>query len=66
LTVGFIQVLGEARPSSKPISPYNFKAVALGGMVSLAMGVVIAFAWEFVGSATASKEVQVVQGAAEA
>jgi uncharacterized protein involved in exopolysaccharide biosynthesis len=56
LTVGFIQVLGEASPPSRPVSPYNFKILALGGMVSLALGVVIAFVWEFIASATMSKE----------
>lgn len=63
LAVGFIQVLGEASPSSRAVSPYDIRILALGGMVSLALGVVIAFVWESITLTKASEEKQVDQEA---
>ena len=56
LAVGFIQVLGEATPPLRPISPYNFKILALGGIVSLGLAVVIAFLWDVIAPVTPSEE----------
>jgi uncharacterized protein involved in exopolysaccharide biosynthesis len=70
LGVGFIQVLGEARLPSGPNSPYNYKVLAFGLVVSLALGVALAFIWAFLASAkTAEEELEepesVVQGIAK-
>jgi uncharacterized protein involved in exopolysaccharide biosynthesis len=69
MAVGYIQVLGEARPPAGPVSPYNYKLLAMGVIVSLAVGVVLAFVWAFVESAAGSEKKQrgdqPVQGAAE-
>jgi len=48
LNVSFIQVIGEARVPSKPKPPIRWSTVALGGVVSLITGIMIAFVWEYV------------------
>lgn len=48
LALGYIQTLGEAHPPSKPVSTYDYKLIAMGAIVSLAVGVVLSFVWEFI------------------
>ena len=47
LSGGFVSVLGPARPSKQPISAFNSKVVLLGAIVSLAVGVLLSVAWEY-------------------
>jgi diguanylate cyclase (GGDEF)-like protein len=59
LGVGFIQVLSPAQPPSRPVAPLKLQIVVLGGVVSLALGVVIALVWESITSQEpAAKAVQ--------
>jgi len=48
LHVGFIQALGEARKPRQPVSPLNPTIIALGGVVSLIIGIMLAFVLEYV------------------
>ena len=69
MAVGYIQVLGEAHPPAGPVSRYNYKLLAMGLIVSLAVGVVMAFVWAFIESAPETEKKRgdgPVQGAAEA
>ena len=47
LHLSFVQVLGPARPPSHPLPPINFKILALGAVISLILGVGLAFLWEY-------------------
>ena len=44
--VGFISVLGPARKPSQPV-PFSPKMALLGAAVSLVVGVLLAFGWEY-------------------
>jgi uncharacterized protein involved in exopolysaccharide biosynthesis len=54
LQVGFIQALDEARKPSRPISPLRPAIIALGGVVSLTIGIMLAFILEYVEAFQAS------------
>lgn len=54
LHVGFIQALGEAPVPQRPVSPLNLAIIALGGVVSLIIGVMLAFVLEYVKTYQAS------------
>jgi succinoglycan biosynthesis transport protein ExoP len=47
LNVGFVSVLEPARPSSHPIPAFKPKIVLLGAVVSIAVGVFLAWGWEY-------------------
>jgi len=47
LNVGFIQIIEPANPPREPVSPLNIKILALGGISSLIVSIVIAFALEY-------------------
>ncbi|MBW2037939.1 MAG: hypothetical protein JRI41_10805, partial [Deltaproteobacteria bacterium] len=48
LNVGFIQALGEAQEPTLPVSPLNPTIIALGSVVSLTLGIMLAFVLEYV------------------
>ncbi len=50
LGTGFIQVAEQAYPPNEPVSPFDIKIFALGGMLSLIVSIVLAFGLEYTAS----------------
>jgi uncharacterized protein involved in exopolysaccharide biosynthesis len=48
LSVGFIQIVSPAQLPTKAISSFDPKIIVLSGVVSLIIGVILAFVWEYV------------------
>ncbi|HID07601.1 MAG TPA: hypothetical protein EYP10_10715 [Armatimonadetes bacterium] len=46
--VNFIQVVEPADPPRRPISTFSKSILALGGVLSLVLGVAVAFIWEYI------------------
>ena len=59
LNLGFIQVLSPAQPPSRAVSALSLKVVALGGVATLVLGVVLVFIWE--AAVSRERAVQAVQ-----
>lgn len=58
LRAGFIQVVEPAYPPPEPVSSFDVKIFALGGVVSVVVSVVVAFVLEYVESQRRSQSVQ--------
>jgi uncharacterized protein involved in exopolysaccharide biosynthesis len=63
LNVGSVQIISPAQLPSKPIPPFGRSIILLSGVVSLAVGVMVAFVWEYVETQLHNEE-QSVQGRA--
>jgi uncharacterized protein involved in exopolysaccharide biosynthesis len=47
LNVGFIQIISPAQLPRNAISPFSPKIILLSGVLSLILGVMLAFVWEY-------------------
>jgi uncharacterized protein involved in exopolysaccharide biosynthesis len=46
LSLGFIQIIGPAKPPSDPLPQVKISLLAIGGVLSLIIGIIVAFIWD--------------------